>query len=231
LNYRNDKVKDAMSAMLKFYIDKGVAGYRLDAINHLYEDDQFRDEPVASHVPEGQEPKEYGDLDHIHTKDLNDTFLFVYGWRDMIDKYRAEKNITTDILIMTEAYASTSDTMRYYRSPTEPDTRGAHMPFNFQIIHNFWRDAKSEDVRRGIFEWLDNMPEGESANWVAGSHDHSRVASRVAPEKIHMLNTLVLTLPGASITYYVSSCPLREYKCMSDLMVQQKKVMTTNKIS
>jgi hypothetical protein len=47
------------------------------------------------------------------------------------------------------------------------------------------------------------MPSNETANWVAGSHDHSRVASRVQAEKIHLLNTLVTTLPGASITYYV----------------------------
>jgi len=196
----------------------------LDAINHLFEDDQFRNEPHSNRLPEGQEPKDYEDLQHIHTKDLNETFLFVYGWRDMIDKYRLEKNITTDILVMTEAYASTSDTMRYYRSPTDANVRGAHMPFNFQLIFNFWSDAKSEHVRNGIFEWLNNMPEGESANWVAGSHDHSRVASRVAPEKIHMVNTVVLTLPGASITYYVSPCPLKDDKCMSDLMAQKKKI-------
>ena len=196
----------------------------MDAINHLFEDDQFRDEPHSKDLPEGQEPKYYDDLQHIHTKDLNETFLFVYGWRDMIDKYRVEKNITTDILVMTEAYASTSDTMRYYRSPTDANVRGAHMPFNFQLIFNFHSDAKADDVRKGIFEWLNNMPEGESANWVAGSHDHSRVASRIAPEKIHMVNTVVLTLPGASITYYVSPYPLEDDKCMSDLMVQKKKI-------
>ncbi|XP_070505141.1 alpha-glucosidase-like [Chironomus tepperi] len=197
LNYRSAKVREEMSAMLKFYIDKGVSGYRLDAINHLYEDDQFRDEPHSPNLD--REPTYYDDLQHIHTKDLNETFLFVYFWRDMIDKYRVEKNITTDILVMTEAYASTYDTMRYYRSPTDSAVRGAHMPFNFQLIFNF---RKSQDVRNGIFEWLNNMPEGETANWVAGSHDHSRTASRVAPEKIHMVNTVVLTLPGASITYY-----------------------------
>ena len=64
-----------MSAMLKFYIDKGVAGYRLDAINHLYEDDLFRDEPRSDWLPPGQEPVYYDDLNHIHTKDLNNRNL------------------------------------------------------------------------------------------------------------------------------------------------------------
>lgn len=102
---------------------------------------------------------------------------------------------------MTEAYASTYDTMRYYRDPND-GREGAHMPFNFQLIFNFYADAKAENIKNGIFEWLDNMPEGKTADWVAGSHDHSRVASRVGVEKIHMVNTVVLTLPGASVTYY-----------------------------
>lgn len=145
-------------------------------------------------------PINFDDLDHIHTKDLNDTFLFVYSWRKTIDEYCVQQKIETDVLIMTEAYASLSDTMRYYRDPLNKDIKGAHMPFNFQLIFNF---GTAEDVRRGIYDWLDNMPVNETANWVAGSHDHSRPATRVAPEKIHMINTAVLTLPGASITYYV----------------------------
>lgn len=168
----------------------------------MYEDDQFRDEPLSDHLKPGDEPKYYDDIKHIHTKDLNDTFLFVYKWRKMIDDYRAQKKIDADILIMTEAYASIEDTMRYYGSPTDENARGAHMPFNFQIIFN--TDGNAKKLRDGIHVWLDNMPSNETANWVAGSHDHSRVATRVFPEKIHIANTLVLTLPGASITYYVS---------------------------
>lgn len=111
---------------------------------------------------------------------------------------------------MTEAYASTSDTMRYYRDAD--GRRGAHMPFNFQLIFNFFPDAKAENVKNGIFEWLDNMPEGETADWVAGSHDHSRVASRVGIEKIHIVNTVVLTLPGASISYYGEEIGMHDYR-------------------
>lgn len=121
-----------------------------------------------------------------------------------------DNNKPYDIILMTEAYASTFDTMRYYKA--SDGRKGAHMPFNFQLIFNFYRDAKAEDIKRGIFEWLDNMPEGETADWVAGSHDHSRVASRVGVEKIHMVNTVVLTLPGASVTYYGEEIGMHDYR-------------------
>lgn len=138
---------------------------------------------------------------HIHTKDLQETFDLVYEWRQYLDDYVRTNSKAYDIILMTEAYASTYDTMRYYKDPNDGRI-GAHMPFNFQLIFNFYREAKAENIRNGIFEWLDNMPAGETADWVAGSHDHSRVASRVGIEKVHMVNTIVLTLPGASVTYY-----------------------------
>lgn len=134
----------------------------------------------------------------------------VYNWRQYIDDYVKDKNTPYDIILMTEAYASTFDTMRYYRDSA--GRKGAHMPFNFQLIYNFYPDAKAENIRNGIFEWLNNMPEGETADWVAGSHDHSRVASRVGVEKIHIVNTVVLTLPGSSVTYYGEEIGMQDYR-------------------
>lgn len=141
---------------------------------------------------------------------MQDTFDLVYIWRQHLDAYVTANSVPYDIILMTEAYASTFDTMRYYKA--SDGRKGAHMPFNFQLIFNFYRDAKAENIKNGIFEWLNNMPEGEIADWVAGSHDHSRVASRVGIEKVHMVNTVVLTLPGASVTYYGEEIGMQDYK-------------------
>jgi alpha-glucosidase len=141
---------------------------------------------------------------------LQDTFDLVYDWRQYLDDYVRINNVPYDIILMTEAYASTFDTMRYYKNAD--GKKGAHMPFNFQLIFNFYRDAKAQNIKNGIFEWLNNMPEGETADWVAGSHDHSRVASRIGIEKVHMVNTVVLTLPGASVTYYGEEIGMQDYR-------------------
>ncbi|CRL00644.1 CLUMA_CG013904, isoform A [Clunio marinus] len=208
LNYRNPKVVDEMKQVMQFYMEKGVSGFRLDAINHMFEDDQFRDEPRNEFVTN---PDDYEYYSHIYTKDLQETFDLVYEWRKFIEDYVSENELPTDIILMTEAYASTYDTMRYYRDPSD-DRRGAHMPFNFQLIFNFYNNAKAQNIKNGIDEWLNNMPEGETADWVAGSHDHSRVASRVGIEKVHMVNTVVLTLPGASVTYYGEEIGMQDYR-------------------
>lgn len=59
----------------------------------MYEDEEFRNEELSSWMKPGDEIKNYDDLNHTYTKDLNDTFEFVYNWRQMIDEYRIEKGL------------------------------------------------------------------------------------------------------------------------------------------
>lgn len=100
---------------------------------------------------------------------------------------------------MTEAYASTEDNMRYYQS-ADGLVEGVNMPFNFGLIY-FNRETSAFSVRKTVHEWLTHMPVGKTANWVASSHDHSRVATRLGDDRARMMMTLVQTLPGVSITY------------------------------
>lgn len=110
---------------------------------------------------------------------------------------------------MTEAYASTVNNMRYYQS-TDGKTEGVSMPFNFALIY-FSKDTTANRVKEAVNEWLTYMPLGKAANWVAGSHDHTRVASRLGDERVRMTMTLVQTLPGVSITYNGEEIGMRDY--------------------
>lgn len=87
LNYRNPAVVEQMEAILEFWLANGAAGFRLDAINHMFEDSQLRNEPVNDWAT----PDTYDYTDHIYTKDLDETYEVVYRFKDFIDAY-AEKN-------------------------------------------------------------------------------------------------------------------------------------------
>jgi alpha-glucosidase len=128
----------------------------------------------------------------------------VYGWRAMMDKYVADNNIAVPKLLMTEAYANISFTMKYYQSD-DGTQQGANMPFNFQLIYGIEGTPTPKHLKDNIDYFLDHMPPGKSTNWVTGSHDHSRVASRAGPNYVDIANVVALTLPGVSITYYVSA--------------------------
>ncbi|XP_055681586.1 alpha-glucosidase-like [Lutzomyia longipalpis] len=195
LNYRNPRVLEEMKNVLIFWLERGAAGFRLDAINHMFENPSLEDEPVSG----WGDPGTYPYLDHIHTKDLLETYSVVEEFRRVVDNFAQEHGTDAKIL-MTEAYANISFTMMYYESAE--GVQRAHMPFNFGLINDVHWDTTVRRIKEKIDEWLDNMPPAGTSNWVAGSHDHSRVGSRLGPERVGLMNTLVLTLPGTSITYY-----------------------------
>lgn len=67
LNYREPRVLQAMNDVMTFWMDKGADGFRIDAINFLFEDSAMRDEPQSG-ITEDSNNHEY--LSHIYTRDL-----------------------------------------------------------------------------------------------------------------------------------------------------------------
>ncbi|XP_055635840.1 alpha-glucosidase-like [Toxorhynchites rutilus septentrionalis] len=204
LNYRNVKVLEEMTTMLLFWVDHGVDGFRLDAINHLFEDADLRDEPLSGYG----KPGEYDYLDHIHTKDLDEVYDVVYQWRDLLDEYSQING--QRLILMTEAYASIEKTMLYYES-ADGKRKGAQMPFNFQLIYDFKSNQNAVGLKQSIDWWMNHMPARHTPSWVIGSHDHSRVASRVGENRVDQVMTLLHTLPGTSITYYGEEIGMLDY--------------------
>lgn len=151
-----------MKKVLKFWLSKGIGGFRVDAINHMFEDKRFLDEPRNEH---NNDPNSFDYLNHIYVKDQQETYDMIYDWRKMLDEYRDEHKLPSKIL-MTEAYASLPDTMRFYQSAT--GVQGAHMPFNFGLIY-VNRHATAQSLKEDISRWLDNMPtQKHTPNWVVG---------------------------------------------------------------
>lgn len=76
-----------MKEILRYWLRKGVSGFRIDAVPHIYEtkenaDGVYDDEPLSG----GCEPDEYCYLNHTQTRDLDETFDLVYEWRRVIDE-------------------------------------------------------------------------------------------------------------------------------------------------
>lgn len=127
----------------------------------------------------------------------------IYQWRVVMDEFQSANGGETRIM-MTEAYANETLTMKYYQS--EDGTRqGSHMPFNFVLINELNEWSTAADFKRVIDTRINALPSGRMTNWVIGNHDQPRVASRYGREKIDSLLTLVMTLPGIAVTYNVSS--------------------------
>jgi alpha-glucosidase len=73
---------------------------------------------------------------------------------------------------MLEAYGSLEQIMRYYGTSDAP---GGHFPFNFRLISDIDKSSSAEDFSRVINEYLDQMTDGRTANWVVSMGTLSRI--------------------------------------------------------
>lgn len=187
LNYNNPHTREAMKNVLRFWLDQGVDGFRMDAVPFLIEDPQFRDDPVISDPADPSKTiiiKTYG-------RDRPESLEVIKEWRGVMDQY----NKPEPKVILLEAYASLTYTMTYY------DQGENLMPFNFFLITNLNASSTAQDFQDVISMWLDNMPAGKWPNWVLDNHDQPRFTSRLGPGLVDAMNSLLLLLPGTAILY------------------------------
>ncbi|CAH1183056.1 unnamed protein product [Ceutorhynchus assimilis] len=194
LNYRNPLVVKEMKDVLRYWLDFGVDGFRMDAVFTLFEDVTLPDEPLSG---ETDDPNSYGYLSHIYTSNLNETVDMIYQWRDVLDEY----SINYTRIMMTEVYSDVNNTMRYYVNE-DYSRYGAHFSFNFNsFVTGLKQGFNAVDLYGNITIWTDNLPNNCTSNWVLGNHDQTRVSTRLGIENIDALNMLVSILPGVQITY------------------------------
>ncbi|XP_071878987.1 alpha glucosidase 2 [Bombus fervidus] len=194
LDYRNTAVQQEMKDIIKFWLDKGIDGFRVDAVPYLFEvNDLSKDEPTVDNVDPSFNKTNYVYYNHIYTKDLNETYDLVQSWRKFVDEY-ADKNNREEIVLLTEAYASLSNMIKYYNY-------GSQIPFNFRFITDADANSNATQLKNVIDSWIKSMPEGGVANWVMGNHDQVRLGSRY-PNRTEQMIMLEMILPGVAVTYY-----------------------------
>jgi alpha-glucosidase len=173
-----------MFDVLRFWIARGVDGFRVDAMRQVLKDLSLRDNP-ATPGWEGP-PDVYDALQPRFTTDLDEL-------QEVVAAIRAE--IGDERLFMAEVTAPIERLVRYYGSSGE----GAHLPFNFHLIFADWDAAAVADL---VERYEAALPEGAWPNWVLGNHDRPRIASRVGPGQARAAAMLLLTLRGTPTLYY-----------------------------
>ena len=187
LNWRNPEVRRAMADVLRFWLDKGVDGFRVDVIYHLMKDPRFTDDPPNPDFRPGDPP--FRRVLPRHSMDHPDIHGVVAELRAVLDEYPGERVLIGEIHLPVERLVT------YYGD----GLKGAQLPFNFQLIHADWRaDRLAALIAR--YEAL--LPDGAWPNWVLGNHDVSRVASRLGPARARAAALLLLTLRGTPTLYY-----------------------------
>lgn len=186
LNWRNPAVRAAMLDALRFWLDRGVDGFRVDVLWMMIKDDQFRDNPSNPDWRPGQ--NSHDALLPLHTADRPEMMELVATLRQVIDSY-------ADRVLIGEIYLPIGRLVAYYGD----GLRGAHLPFNFHLIQTPWH---APTLAQLIRDYEAALPPGAWPNWVLGNHDRSRIASRVGAAQARVAAMLLFTLRGTPTLYY-----------------------------
>ncbi len=198
LNYRNPKVKEKIFNMIRFWLDKGVDGFRLDILHSIYEDESFRDDKFSWHVLPSD--KHVASLFRKHLYDLNlpETFNFAMELRNVIDKYKPER------FLVGEVFGSIEELRKYYG----PRNNGLNMCFLFEYSDSKIKPKAYKEVISRIEK---SLPHPYTPTYVYGNHDRMRYISRIKNDtkKAKLLATLQLSLRGVPFIYYGEEIGMR----------------------
>lgn len=186
LNWRNPAVRAAMLEQMRFWLELGVDGFRIDVIWHLVKDEQFRDNPINPDFR--PETGSHNRLLSTYSTDQPEVHEVIRGFRRLLDSYRQR-------MMVGEIYLPLERLMTYYGSAGD----GVHLPFNFQLIRHPWQ---AQAIAETVDRYEAALPAGGWPNWVLGNHDNHRLASRLGAEHCRIAAMLLLTLRGTPTLYY-----------------------------
>ncbi|KAK7585939.1 hypothetical protein V9T40_000118 [Parthenolecanium corni] len=208
-NLRNSALKAELKRILKFWLDKGAVGARLDATKHFIEDLELRDEPLLKKSLNKTIITWY-DIDHRYTLDLWESYEFIHELRDFVDRNCSSTN--DEKILITEAYTDFKHTIMYYG---KQGYNIAHFPFNFGFFD--WTSFPSPRMMdTTIKRWLKHMPKNGVANWQIENHDNFRVGNRFSIEFMDIMTMTILTLPGIACIYYGQEIGMMDHNVRPD---------------
>jgi len=205
LNWRTPAVEKAMFGAMQFWLDRGVAGYRLDAIPTLFEDPQLRDEPATGGT------NAYGDpnLNHIYTDNLPEVHGVIRRMRAMVAKYPGDR-----VLIGETYLPNTAELDKWYGGAQKDELQ---LPMD--MIVGFANKLDANTFRTRISE-VETQVHGSQPLLVFDNHDNIRSWERYG-DGVHnvaiskLLAAMLFTTRATALMYYgeelgmVTSTPTR----------------------
>ncbi|HET9102489.1 MAG TPA: alpha-amylase family glycosyl hydrolase [Solirubrobacteraceae bacterium] len=176
LNWRNPDVRTAMGEALRFWVDRGVDGFRVDALDRIMKDPELRDEPPASGPPALPLDPQDAELEHIYSRNAPDVGVALEAIRDAVGP----------TLLIGEVFLPTAQLGPYLEH--------LDVCFSFETLFAGGDAAAlAEAIAAGISDG--------GLGWVLSNHDFDRLATRAGPGNARALALLLLTLPGPVFIY------------------------------
>jgi alpha-glucosidase len=193
INWRNPELREAMLDVLRFWLDRGVDGFRIDVAHILMKDPELRDNPPnpnpVANPFELQAPEYYSQL-HVNDRLHPDLHEVLREINRVLAEYPGDRVAIGEIEALdwprwAEFYGADLDEL--------------HLPFAFQLIETPW---EAEALAATVAELEAALPAGAWPILAFGNHDRRRLASRIGRQQARVAAVALLTLRGSPCLLY-----------------------------
>ncbi len=194
LNWRNPDVRRAMMDVLRFWLEKGVDGFRFDVFNLFFKDKDFVDNPPRFGL------RGFDRQEHIHDTDQPEMIPVIEEIRALMDGFAGDR------YSIGEPFLPTAEKAARYSSPGR-----LNAAFNFDFLHCSWKPGQ---FQQKIEDWEHLLGSESWPSYVLNNHDSKRASSRfVRGEDDRLLKAaaaLLLTQRGTPYLYYGEEIGMRD---------------------
>ena len=194
-NWRDPRVPAMFLDILRFWLDRGIGGFRVDVAHGLFKDPDLADVADATLT---NRPSAY-----YHRAEVHEVYR---TWRALLDSYPADVFPGARTAV-GEVWADSADTLRPYLAPG-----GMPQVFNFELVRASW----SAPALRAAVDAAHAFADGSRAPWVIGNHDVDRPVSRWGSAAARTAALLLLALPGSAYIYQGEELGLPEVTDIPD---------------
>lgn len=206
LNWRNPEVKAAMLETLRFWMRRGVDGFRMDVIGLIIKDAELRDNPPNPNAPADLPANDlFSRLLPVYNMDQDEVHAVIREIRAVLDEF-------PDRCGIGELWGPLERWVKYYGEHGEE----LHLPFNFRLMDGMGFNQMRWEAQalRGVVDAMEAaLPAFAWPNYVLGNHDRMRMVTRFGGEaQARVAAMLLLTLRGTPTLYYGDEIGLPDVK-------------------
>jgi alpha-glucosidase len=178
LDWSNPEVEEAMHGVVRFWLDRGIDGFRIDVVHLIGKDPALADDPP-----------ERAQWPHVVLNDHDSTHVLLRRLRRLVDSYSGDRVTVGEVVLSTRRVAT------YYGNGDE-----LHLAFNFPPLRGDWTADQWRASIDRTHELLD--PRDAWPTWVLGNHDVPRLRTRYGSDaRARAAAVLLLTLRGTPFLY------------------------------
>lgn len=196
LNWENPEVREAFKLIMRFWLDRGVDGFRIDAVPYLGKDPLFQDDPKNPQWKEGQSL--FDSILHIHSQGNPRVFTYLEEMGQVLKEPRYDDGQKFMVVEAVPVSDNHVEEYLYYFRGLDPTIAA---PFIFDGMWLPWR----VDVWRKFVDTLHRELENHSplavVSYAFGNHDQPRLASHRGEQRARASAVMLLTLPGMAFIY------------------------------